>query len=70
MSPAGPGRSIDIPCEGTIPAASLSMEESGSSAGGGMEGNNQGDFREFETVSDINSAGWVSSQSREAVAMQ
>lgn len=37
MSPVGPGRSIDIPCEGRMPAASLSLEVSGSSLGGDIE---------------------------------
>lgn len=38
ISPPGRGRSIEIPCEGTIPATSLSTEDSDSSAGGDIDG--------------------------------
>ena len=34
MFSVGPGRSIEIPCEGRIPAASLSTDVSGSKSGG------------------------------------
>lgn len=43
VSPVGPGKSIAIPCEGRIPAASLSTEDSDSSFGGGI-GSKQADF--------------------------